>query len=182
VEAAVAEDPRNNSAWVQRLWLLAAARQSPASLAAPAAAAWPPAAGAAPGGVADAAALLGGELEYAAAQVARAPRSESAWAFVQGLFTLPWLPRSLGLARCTGVHTLCAEALADCPSSAPALDTLAMFYEAAAAAAAEAADAPARAAAAAGGEAALARLRVVDPVRGRYWAHRAARLRAVAAG
>ncbi len=83
------------------------------------------------------------------------------------------------------VYIICREALSDCPSCTPALDTLAQFYlclaclssqkaAASPAAAAAAADAVAK------GHLVLKKALIADPVRAAYWRHREEELAAIA--
>lgn len=75
------------------------------------------------------------------------------------------------------VFTICKEALSDCPSCKPALDTLVEFYACLAAAAAAQGDATAAATAAKNGLTVLAKAAVADPMRANYWRHREDELR-----
>lgn len=205
VESMIRKDVRNNSAWNQRAWLL---REAPRAVADGATAgggdncaAGSTAAGgdggrpgpsAATGGAAgsgDSAnddawrgTLLRRELEYAAAAIQRAPRNESAWNFLWGLFTLPWLPPGAGMGSTPEVYTICAEALADCPSCVPAVDTLAQVYAAAASSAAAGGDPRALQRAVVSGVQALEGLCVMDPMRELYWQHRRQVLEALLPG
>eukprot|EP00200_Dunaliella_tertiolecta_P003950 CAMPEP_0202349154 /NCGR_PEP_ID=MMETSP1126-20121109/6769_1 /ASSEMBLY_ACC=CAM_ASM_000457 /TAXON_ID=3047 /ORGANISM="Dunaliella tertiolecta, Strain CCMP1320" /LENGTH=434 /DNA_ID=CAMNT_0048940927 /DNA_START=774 /DNA_END=2078 /DNA_ORIENTATION=- len=117
----VSRDVRNNSAWNQRAFLLRhkleaemgewnvlspeQQRQQAHPLSA----------------------MLAAELEYVAAQVAIAPRNESAWNYLHGLFRLPGT-HPHDMARFQEVYAICAEALRSCPNSAPALDALSLYY------------------------------------------------------
>eukprot|EP00798_Chlamydomonas_sp_ICE-L_P021427 gene21427-28392_t len=121
---------------------------------------------------AEVAAILNRELVYAATQVQRAPRNESAWNYLTGLFSLDGCrPHELG--RQTAVHTMCAEALADCPSCPLALSMLTEFYMSVAALAVDAAAARAETAtawaavrdAATAAQHTLTQLAAADPIR-----------------
>mmetsp|Transcript_8742 Transcript_8742/g.18637 ORF Transcript_8742/g.18637 Transcript_8742/m.18637 type:complete len:399 (+) Transcript_8742:366-1562(+) len=132
VESMIQRDVRNNSAWNQRFFVLDnMLRQGllPADSSQAGAggeAALPPALDV----------LLQQELQYVAQQVQRAPRNESVWNYLRGVFTLPGCrPQELG--HHVQVHTICREALADSPSCPPALAMLAEYYLAVAAAAGE---------------------------------------------
>ncbi|PNH07640.1 Protein farnesyltransferase/geranylgeranyltransferase type-1 subunit alpha, partial [Tetrabaena socialis] len=105
----IKRDVRNNTAWNQRMFVL---QHMPR-----------------PAG--DDAAWLRSELEYVAAAIQLAPRNEAPWAYLTGLFATlpPWASQPRALSRFPEVHTICAEALLDCPACAPAHDVLAAYYE-----------------------------------------------------
>ncbi|KXZ48757.1 hypothetical protein GPECTOR_25g341 [Gonium pectorale] len=105
----IGRDVRNNSAWNQRMFVL---KNMPR-----------------PGG--DPVAWMRSELEFVAAAIQRAPRNEAPWVYLTGLFVTlePWASQPRAMSRFPEVHTLCCEALADCPSCAPAHDVLAQYYE-----------------------------------------------------
>ncbi|KAI8465579.1 MAG: hypothetical protein J3K34DRAFT_525239 [Monoraphidium minutum] len=128
-EAMIERDVRNNSAWAQRAFIkLALLKQQQQQQQQQAGAPPPTAQQPQPGGAARAALLqlLPGEFEYVSAQLAVAPRNESAWNYLLGLFALPGAtPHEMG--RHKEVFIICREALADCASCAPALDALAQY-------------------------------------------------------
>eukprot|EP00198_Chlamydomonas_reinhardtii_P000591 XP_001689926.1 farnesyltranstransferase [Chlamydomonas reinhardtii] len=125
----IGRDVRNNTAWNQRMFVWKAMGQE-ARLRLQ--------------GGGDDAGWLRSELEYIAAAVQKAPRNESPWRYLTGLFASlePWASSPRSLSRCAEVHTLCCEALNDCPSCGPAYD------------------------------AALDEASVADPMRTPYWLHR----------
>ena len=68
--------------------------------------------------------VLGRELQYVANKISLAPRNESCWNYLLGLFSsLPGCRRN-ELAHWPQVHTVCIDALAKAPSSPPALAVL----------------------------------------------------------
>ncbi|GFR52576.1 hypothetical protein Agub_g15169 [Astrephomene gubernaculifera] len=173
----ISRDVRNNSAWNQRMFVL---QHMPR-----------------PG--TDDAAWLRSELEYVATAIHRAPRNESPWRYLTGLFATlqPWASQPRALSRCPEVHTICTEALNDCPSCSFALDVMAQYYEGLAALGAARLAAEVQRGQAAGPEAAAAVVEevvpalvgavlqaceaaqaaleeagVADPMRGPYWFHR----------
>ncbi|KAG2447179.1 hypothetical protein HYH02_007922 [Chlamydomonas schloesseri] len=184
----IGRDVRNNTAWNQRMFVWRSMGR-PARLQLQ--------------GGGDDTVWLRSELEYIAAAIQKAPRNESPWRYLTGLFAglEPWAGSPHALSRVAEVHTLCCEALHDCSSCGPAYDVLAQFYEgqaALAAAQAGAAEAAAQAAGTAGegavaervaaamtacevAQAALDEAGVADPMRTPYWFHRQRGLNSVLA-
>lgn len=70
------------------------------------------------------------------------------------------------------VYIICREALSDCPSCKPALDTLAQYYHCLAQLAEQQQHAAAAAAAVRHGLKALAAVEIADPMRSNYWRYR----------
>lgn len=197
VEEMVKRDVRNNSAWNQRGYVVkhmleAAASQGTIGMDADV---QPDSCSTASGtglqvpgpSVALLHDLLRRELAYVEQQVLRAPRNESAWNYLSGLFSLPGC-HPLEMARWTKVHAICMAALSQAPSCPPALALLSDYYVATARAALQ--HAKALGADCAGdrqqGEAALQSVRAsvrhagtlldgltfADPIRTMYWVHR----------
>lgn len=79
------------------------------------------------------------------------------------------------------VFIICKEALADCPSCKPALDTLSQFYASLAAAATAQGDSESAAIAAKHALGVLDKAAIADPMRENYWRHRKEVLRAFVA-
>lgn len=125
--------------------------------------------------------ILRSELEYAAVHIKKAPRNESAWNFVRGLFTLPWVPPN-SMARQSMLYTLCTEAMDDCPACVPAMDLLALYYTSLAMNARAAGKGAALVQAAKNGVAVLNWLSTADPMRWQYWSHLKAELEALMMG
>ncbi|KAG2444439.1 hypothetical protein HXX76_001192 [Chlamydomonas incerta] len=163
----IGRDVRNNTAWNQRMFVWRTlGREARLQLA----------------GADDDDAWLRSELEYIAGAIQKAPRNESPWRYLSGLFAVlePWAGSPHALSRCAEVHTLCCEALNDCPSCGPAYDVLAQFYEGQAALAArqaatregDSARVAVAMAACEVAQAALDEAGVADPMRTPYWFHR----------
>eukprot|EP00775_Hariotina_reticulata_P003675 gene3675-3936_t len=115
--------------------------------------------------------LLDAEVEYAAAQICRAPDNESAWNYLWGLFSLPGCS-SWEMGRHSKVFIICQEALADQPSCKPALDTLSQYYHHLAMAAIQQQAYSQAQEAASYGLAVLEKAAVADPIKGMYWRRR----------
>uniref|UniRef100_A0A7S0R5Z1 Protein farnesyltransferase/geranylgeranyltransferase type-1 subunit alpha n=1 Tax=Chlamydomonas leiostraca TaxID=1034604 RepID=A0A7S0R5Z1_9CHLO len=111
----ISKDVRNNSAWNQRAFAVQHQLREVAALG-------------------DAAAsqralteLIDRELQYISAKIELAPRNESVWNYLRGLFLLPGMPaHAMGLYE--QVYVLCKEALLDAPSCPPALDVMSEYY------------------------------------------------------
>lgn len=146
LEGLLLADVRNNSAWNQRAFVIRHTLDAYSSLQE----------------------LLDQELLYVAEQIQRAPDNESAWNYLWGLFSLSGC-RQHEMGRQDKVFTICKEALSDCPSCKPALDTLVEFYACLAAAAAAQGDATSAGTAAKHGLMVLSKAAVADPMRENYW-------------
>ncbi|KAG1679478.1 hypothetical protein FOA52_011077 [Chlamydomonas sp. UWO 241] len=128
VDTCLKKDLRNNSAWQHRAVVVAALLAADAGAAA---------ASTGEGGVRAAVkTVIQRELFYTSALIAKAPRNESAWNYLLGLFALPGCAKH-EMAQWPQIHQVCLDALAAVPSCPPALWALADFYACIAEAAAE---------------------------------------------
>lgn len=119
--------------------------------------------------------LISEELEFVLQHVRKAPRNESPWNYLLGLFTLPGC-RLNELGRQKRVYAICSEALGLCMQCAPALDVLSEYYRCLAQVFAEKGPLYRRLAESALLKAVqtLQTLLIVDPVRKPYWQQRQA--------
>ncbi|KAJ9524614.1 hypothetical protein QJQ45_024213 [Haematococcus lacustris] len=122
-EHCLEDDVRNNSAWNQRAFVLR--HQLQAMLQAGHGGGSSSHASSTKGPVEE---LVQRELTYVARLVAKAPRNDSAWNYLGGLFRQPGMPAQ-AMAWWPEVHTLCTEALLDVPSCPPAMDVLCQYYQ-----------------------------------------------------
>ncbi|KAJ9506428.1 hypothetical protein QJQ45_019418 [Haematococcus lacustris] len=122
-ERCLEDDVRNNSAWNQRAFVLR--HQLQAILQAGHGGSSSSHASCPNGPVEE---VVQRELTYVARLVAKAPRNDSAWNYLGGLFRQPGMPAQ-AMAWWPEVHTLCTEALLDVPSCPPAMDVLCQYYQ-----------------------------------------------------
>ncbi|GAX74302.1 hypothetical protein CEUSTIGMA_g1751.t1 [Chlamydomonas eustigma] len=204
VEEMIDRDIRNNSAWNQRAFIMKSQLQLSAGIAdeqTTVMASSPRILGIPPSGItADLTYVntssnmgrvledtLSRELTYVSNKIAAAPRNESCWNYLLGLFTLPGCS-PFELCRWPQVYDTCMAAVTKAPSCPPALAALAEFYIAAAESAVEVCsqgntgafevDAAKKTVRSAVRHAfyVLEGLDVADPIRAPYWAHRKQRV------